>query len=265
MTERLRDKVAIVFGAGSSGPGWGNGKAAAVLFAREGARVMAVDANPQAADETRKIIESEGGRCEVAVADVTKADDVERVVALTAGTFGGRIDILHNNVGSTVMGALHELTPEQWDRAYDINARGAFLACKYVLPIMVDQRAGSIINISSLASIQVNDYPYPAYSSSKAALNQLTRSIAVNYAQFGIRANAILPGVMDTPLVYKELSGQFSDREELVRKRNAASPMRRMGTAWDVAHASVFLASDEAGYITGVLLPVDGGKSCAGR
>ena len=130
---------------------------------------------------------------------------------------------------------------------------------------MMQQGTGSIINISSVASIQVNRYPYPAYAASKAAVNQLTRALAVNYGPFGIRANAILPGVMDTPMAYRQLASQFADREQMVQARNAASPMNRMGTAWDVAHAAVFLASDEASYITGVCLPVDGGKSCAGR
>lgn len=261
---RLSDRVAIVFGAGSSGPGWGNGKAAAVMYAREGARVVAVDMNAEAANETYEIIRREGGSGEACQADVTDEAQVARTVQSVRERFG-TIDILHNNVGVTGMGEVVDLDLGSWTRVLTTNVTGAFLTCKHVLPSMVAQGRGAIVNISSLASIQVNAYPYPAYYAAKAGLNQLTRALAVRHAPDGIRANAILPGVMDTPLIHKQIAGQFADTQAMMAARHAASPMGRMGNAWDVAMASVFLASDEARYITGVCLPVDGGKSCSGR
>lgn len=264
MSQRVKDKVALVFGAGSSGPGWGNGKAAAALYAREGARVYAVDLRAEAAEETRRVIEAEGGQCTALVADVTQSAQIQAVVARVLDE-AGRIDILHNNVGITEMGGPIEASEESWHRVLDTNLTGVFLTCKHVLPAMLAQGGGSIINISSLASIQVNTYPYTSYYAAKAGLNHLTRSLAVRYAPDNIRVNAVLPGVIDTPLIYQQIAGQFQDVEAMRQRRNAASPMGRMGDAWDVAHAALFLASDEAKYITGVCLPVDGGKACAGR
>lgn len=262
--QRLQDRIALVMGAGSSGPGWSNGKAAAVLYAREGAVVYAVDRDLDAARETADLIAAEGGQGIALRADVTRSGDIEAVVASVMER-SQRIDVLHNNVGITEMGDPVEASEESWHRVIDTNLTGVFLACKHVLPVMLEQKAGAIINISSLASIQVNHYPYTSYYAAKGGLNQLTKAMAVHYAPHGIRVNAVLPGVMDTPLIYKQISGQFQDVEAMRAKRNAASPMGRMGTAWDVAHAALFLASDEAAYITGVCLPVDGGKSCAGR
>jgi NAD(P)-dependent dehydrogenase (short-subunit alcohol dehydrogenase family) len=264
MGQRVKDKVALVFGAGSSGPGWGNGKAAAALYAREGARVYAVDLRAEAAEETRRVIEAEGGQCTALVADVTQSAQIQAVVARVLDE-AGRIDILHNNVGITEMGGPIEASEESWHRVLDTNLTGVFLTCKHVLPAMLAQGGGRIINISSLASIQVNTYPYTSYYAAKAGLNHLTRSLAVRYAPDNIRVNAVLPGVIDTPLIYQQIAGQFQDVEAMRQRRNAASPMGRMGDAWDVAHAALFLASDEAKYITGVCLPVDGGKACAGR
>lgn len=264
MGQRVKDKVALVFGAGSSGPGWGNGKAAAALYAREGARVYAVDLRAEAAEETRRVIEAEGGQCAALVADVTQSAQIQAVVARVLDE-AGRIDILHNNVGITEMGGPIEASEESWHRVLDTNLTGVFLTCKHVLPAMLAQGGGSIINISSLASIQVNSYPYTSYYAAKAGLNHLTRSLAVRYAPDNIRVNAVLPGVIDTPLIYQQIAGQFQDVEAMRQRRNAASPMGRMGDAWDVAHAALFLVSDEAKYITGVCLPVDGGKACAGR
>jgi NAD(P)-dependent dehydrogenase (short-subunit alcohol dehydrogenase family) len=261
---RLSNKVALVMGAGSSGPGWGNGKAAAVLFAREGAHVFAVDISRDAAEETQAIILEEGGHCDAFAADATSSKDIAAVVQTAVRRFGG-IDVLHNNVGATVMGDPIELQETDWQRALTLNLTSAFLACKHVLPVMLHHGSGAIVNVSSLASIQINAYPYFGYASSKAGLNHFTRALAVHYASRGIRANAVLPGVMDTPLIYKEIVGQFSSTEEMIARRNAASPTGRMGDAWDVAYASLFLASDEAKYITGVCLPVDGGKACWGR
>ena len=264
MSGRLQDKVALVFGAGSSGRGWGNGKAVAALFAREGARVIAVDINHDAADETAAIIRNEGGIAVPVAADVTNSADVRAAVQAALTQFG-RIDVLHNNVGAVDMAELTEISDERWRRGLDINLTGAFLACREVVPIMVRQRAGAIVNVSSLASIQINRYPYYSYFSAKAALNHFTRAIAVRYARDGVRANAVLPGVIDTPLVERQILSQFSSREEMIRARNEASPMGRTGAPMDVAYAALFLASDEADYITGVTLPVDGGKSCTGR
>lgn len=264
MGNRLASKIAIVIGAGSSGPGWSNGKAAATLYAREGAVVYAVDINEAAAQETAQVIRDEGGQCFALQADASSANDVKRVVEQVMRE-QGRIDVLHNNVGVTEMGDVIDLPEERWHHVLDTNLTSVFLTCKHVLPYMLKQESGAIVNISSLASIQVNHYPYAAYYAAKSGLNQLTRSMAVQYAARGIRVNAVLPGVIDTPLIYRQISGQFQDVEEMRAKRHAASPMGRMGDAWDVAHAALFLVSDEAKYITGVCLPVDGGKSCAGR
>jgi NAD(P)-dependent dehydrogenase (short-subunit alcohol dehydrogenase family) len=223
-----------------------------------------VDVRAEAAEETRRVIEAEGGQCAALVADVTQSTQIQAVVARVLDE-AGRIDILHNNVGITEMGGPIEASEESWHRVLDTNLTGVFLTCKHVLPAMLAQGGGSIINISSLASIQVNTYPYTSYYAAKAGLNHLTRSLAVRYAPDNIRVNAVLPGVIDTPLIYQQIAGQFQDVEAMRQRRNAASPMGRMGDAWDVAHAALFLASDEAKYITGVCLPVDGGKACAGR
>ncbi|NYT84323.1 SDR family NAD(P)-dependent oxidoreductase [Pollutimonas harenae] len=261
--DRLKGRSALVFGAGSSGPGWGNGKAAAVLYAREGARVAVVDIDMDAANETRRLIESEGYACEAYQADVTSGEQIAKVVAQTQAAFGG-IDILHNNVGITRMGSVVDMSEADWQLVLDTNLTSVFLTCKHVIPIMLEQGSGAIVNISSLASIQVNHYPYMSYYAAKSGLNHLTRAMAVQYAPNNIRVNAVLPGVMDTPLIYKQISDQFESQEAMIKARNAASPMGRMGNAWDIAYASLFLASDESNYITGVCLPVDGGKSCAG-
>jgi NAD(P)-dependent dehydrogenase (short-subunit alcohol dehydrogenase family) len=264
MNKRFQDKVVAVFGAGSSGDGWSNGKAAAVLYARQGARVFAIDVRAEAAAETAEIIRGEGGICVAAQADVSKSQDIRRTVDDILGKWG-RIDVLHNNVGITQMDDPVSASEEGWHRVMDVNLTSVFLTCKYVLPHMMSQKGGAIINISSTASLQINQHPYFSYYASKSGVNHLTRALAVHYAPHGIRANAVLPGVMDTPLVYQQIAGQFRNAEEMIRSRNAASPMGHMGTAWDVAHAALFLASEEAKYITGVCLPVDGGKSCTGR
>jgi NAD(P)-dependent dehydrogenase (short-subunit alcohol dehydrogenase family) len=261
VADRLRDKVALVFGAGSCGPGWGNGKATAVSFARQGAKIVAVDRHLAAAQETSDIIQGEGGRCIAVQADVTQAAEVAAVVKQCMTTFG-RIDILHNNVGIAELGGPIEASEESWDRVIDVNVKSMFLTCKHVLPVMLSQKAGAIINISSVAGIRWLGVPYIAYSASKAAVNQLTVSIALQYAEQGIRANAILPGLMNTPMIVEPFTKLYGSADEMIRVREAMAPMKKMGDAWDVAHAAVFLASDEAKYITGVLLPVDGGVSC---
>ena len=258
---RLQDRIAVVFGAGSSGPGWGNGKATAVTFAREGAIVIAVDLDRDAAEETRAIIAGEGGRVSAAVADVTDGASVKAVVDRVVADHG-RIDVLQNVVGVTDMGGPVELSEEAWQRGLDINVTSAFLTCKHVLPVMLRQRKGAIVNVSSIAAVRYTGYPYISYYAGKSALNQFTVGIALQYAKDGIRANAIMPGMMHTPLIYKQITGQYKSDAEMVAQRDAACPMGRMGTAWDVANAALFLASDEAAYVTGVCLPVDGGLSC---
>lgn len=260
--DRLKDKVALVFGAGSAGDGWGNGKAAAAAYAREGAKVVCVDVSAQAAEATCRVVEEEGGIAIARTADVTRADRIDAVVADSLEAFGGRIDILHNNVGINVPGGAAEATEESWRKVMDINATGVFLTCKAVLPVMERQRAGAIVNVSSLAAIRWTGYPYISYYASKAAVNTYTRAVAVEFADRGIRANTVMPGVMDTPHVRQQIQGYHGSADEMKAKRDAVSPMKRQGTAWDVAWASVFLASDEAQYITGVELPIDGGLHC---
>jgi NAD(P)-dependent dehydrogenase (short-subunit alcohol dehydrogenase family) len=262
MGDRLKGKTAIVFGAGSSGSGWGNGKAAAVAYGREGARIACVDLVQAAAEETASIIRKEGGDAIAIAADVTETSSVTKAVAQAIASLG-HLDILHNNVGVTHMGGPVELTEEQFEAALDLNIGPVYRTAKAVVPHMLRQGSGVIINISSLAAIRWTGYPYFAYYATKAAVNQATVALAMQYARQGIRANCIMPGLIDTPLIYRQISGQYASVEEMVAARNAAVPVGRMGTAWDVANAAVFLASDEAQFITGVCLPVDGGQSCA--
>jgi NAD(P)-dependent dehydrogenase (short-subunit alcohol dehydrogenase family) len=262
MPDRLKGKTAIVFGAGSSGPGWGNGKAAAVAYAREGAKVACVDLVEAAAQETVDIIKGEKGTAIAVAANVTQSQSVEDAVAQTIDRFG-RIDVLHNNVGVTHMGGPVELSEEKFQVALDLNIGSVYRTAKAVLPHMLRQGSGAIINISSLAAIRWTGYPYFAYYATKAAVNHATVALAMQYARQGIRANCIMPGLVDTPLIYKQISGEYASVEEMVAARNAAIPLGKMGTAWDIANAAVFLASDEAQFITGVCLPVDGGQSCS--
>jgi NAD(P)-dependent dehydrogenase (short-subunit alcohol dehydrogenase family) len=261
MTQRLEGKVAIVFGAGSVGAGWGNGKATAVLFARNGAHVVCVDVKPEAAQETVDLILGEGGRASAAQCDVTQSEAVKTLVDGVVQAHG-RIDVLHNNVGYATMGGPIELDEEGWRRTIDLNVTSCFLTCKHVLPHMLARRSGAIVNVSSIAAVRYTGYPYIAYYAAKAAVNNFTMGLALQYAKDGIRVNAIMPGLMNTPLIFQQISGQYADADEMVRARDAACPMGRMGTAWDIANAALFLASDEAQYITGVSLPVDGGLSC---
>jgi len=263
MSERLKDKVAIVIGAGSCGPGWGNGKAISVLFAREGARVLAVDIRAEAAEETAEIIKTEGGDAITFGADVSQSGDVEALVQHCLKEYG-RIDVLLNNVGILAVGGPEELDEAVWDRHMQVNVKGAFLSCKYVLPIMVKQGKGVVINVSSIASIRYTGYPSAVYNASKGALNQLTQNIAIQYAAKGIRVDCILPGLMDTPMIREPLKNAYGPGgiDAMVRRRDEQVPMGHMGDAWDVAYAALFLASDEARYITGAQLVVDGGLTC---
>jgi NAD(P)-dependent dehydrogenase (short-subunit alcohol dehydrogenase family) len=259
MGDRLKDKVIFVTGAGSIGEGWGNGKAAAVQFAREGAMIFALDMRREAVKETADIIRGEGGKVEAHVCDVSKGDEVK--AAVEAAMFGfGRIDVLHNNVGIIDPGGPEELTEAQWDRLMAINVKSLYFTCREILPIMTRQGGGSIINISSIASTHSLGYSCISYSASKGAVNAFTRDIALNYGPKKIRCNTILPGLMNTPLIHKgNVTEVYGSTEAMVQQRDALVPLGTMGTAWDVAHASVFLASDESRYITGIELVVDGG------
>ena len=252
-------KVIIVMGAGSVGEGWGNGKAAAVLYARAGGKIVAVDRKLSAAEETRSIIESEGGECITVEADVSSPEDIQRIVAETVARFG-RIDVLHNNVGIAETGGPEDASIESWNRLIAINQTSVFLTCKYVLPVMKAQKSGVVINIGSIASRRWIGFPYLGYTASKAAIVGMTQNIAVEYAPHGVRCNCILPGLMDTPMIREPLKAAYGgDIETMKAKRHAQVPPGRMGDAGDVAYAALFLASDHARYITGVELPVDGG------
>jgi len=259
---RLAGKTAIVMGAGSVGPGWGNGKAAAVLFAREGASVLCVDIDEAAARQTVELIRAEGGVAEARQADASRSDQVKAVMEACVARFG-RIDVLDNNVGVAEMGGVVELSEEKWDRVFDINLKSCYLAMKHAIPVMDRQGGGSIINISSIASIRHTGVPYASYYATKAAMNHLTRATAVEYAARQIRVNAVLPGLMKTPMVEKsaELARSYAggDVEAMWKARDAQVPMGHMGDAFDVAHAALFLAGDESRYVTGIELVVDGG------
>ncbi len=261
---RLKDRVAIVVGAGQSpGEGIGNGRATALTFAREGARVLCVDHNLPSAQETVDMISASGGTAAAFRADVTKNAELEAMVA-DAHTSWGRIDILHNNVGVSIAGGDAELldfTEEALERCVAINLKSCIFAAKHVIPIMRRQKGGAIINISSVAAITT--YPYVAYKATKSAMIAFTEQLAYQNAQYGIRANVILPGLMNTPMAVDTRAREFKkSRAEVEAERDAKVPLRgKMGTGWDVANAALFLASDEASFITGVTLPVDGGAS----
>jgi NAD(P)-dependent dehydrogenase (short-subunit alcohol dehydrogenase family) len=260
--QRVAGKVAVVVGAGQTpGETVGNGRATAVLLAREGARVLAVDRDLASAEETAAQITAEGGEAVAVRADVTVEDDLVAAIAAARERWG-RVDVLHNNVGISLAGGdapVEEIDADAFDRITAVNLRGMVLACKHAIPIMREQGSGVITNISSIAA-EIN-YPYVAYRTSKAGVIALTEQVAITNARYGIRANAILPGLMDTPMAVENRVGRGgATREEVVAQRNARVPLgARMGTAWDVAHAALFLASDEARYITATEIVVDGG------
>jgi NAD(P)-dependent dehydrogenase (short-subunit alcohol dehydrogenase family) len=262
MAGRLENKVAIVVGAGSVGPGWSNGKAAAALFAREGARVCCVDVSGAAAEDAARTIRDEGGDAIGVRADASKSDDLKAAVDACLKEYG-RIDVLHNNVGIVVMGGVVELSEEDWNRAFDVNLKSCYLAMKHVIPHMVAQGGGSIVNVSSISSLRYLGSNYVTYYTTKAAMNHMTRVTAAEYASRQVRVNAVLPGLMDTPMAKKSAKENRGVTDEGLaeawKQRAARIPMGWMGDAWDVARAALFLASDESRFITGVELVVDGG------
>ena len=270
---RLDGKVAIVMGGGSILPGWGNGKAAAVLYAVEGAKVLVVDNRESAARETVEIIEQAGGQATAAAGDVTSEADVARIVKQCLSSYG-RVDVLHNNVGGQGTGRrLSNMTLDDWNEMFALNITSAMLACREVMPHMVKQGGGSIVNISSIGGIRHLNTPMHVYATGKSGLIGLTQNIAVHHAKDQVRANCVLPGYIDTPFIRRPVKGTpsyaakgFKTGEEYNEARNKVIPLGRSGTGWDVAYASLFLASDEAAYITGTTLVVDGGvtATCPG-
>jgi len=253
MRERLEDKAAIVVGAGTEGEGIGNGKATAIQFAREGAKVLCVDLDESAAEITANMIKNEGGQAEVCVADIVNSKDCERVVDSCLRHFK-KLDVLHNNVGVPSQADIVDATEEAWTKTFDININGMFRMCKQAIPRMIEVGGGSIINVSSVASFR--SFPDAAYVSSKGAVNSLTLYIAGRYGRYNIRSNALLLGYIDTPLASPAWEN------EKVREINLRQiPMRRFASPWEVAAVAAFLASDEASYVNGAILPVDGGLS----
>lgn len=260
MTERVGrvdGKVAIVTGAGSiPGPGVGSGKATSVVLAREGARVLLVDMHPERAEETLRMIADEGGTATVFEGDMTRAADCEAMVKAAVDAFG-TVDILVNNIGSPIVASVTDLTEAEWDRGLDVNLRTAFLASKHVIPVMVQQGGGSIVNVSSIAAVRGNGAV--VYSTAKGAMLSLTVDMAYCHGRDGVRVNAVVPGHIKTPMIVEEYGGPGPRVDYMLALRAASGFLGTEGTGWDVAWAAAFLASDEARWITGVALPVDAG------
>jgi NAD(P)-dependent dehydrogenase (short-subunit alcohol dehydrogenase family) len=259
---RLAGKLAVVMGGGQTpGDTIGNGRATAVLFAREGARVAVVDRRLAAAEETVAQIRGEDGAAFAVEADATVEADCASLFARCVADHG-RVDVLHNNVGigGGDAGPAH-VDLEAWDQILHVNLKSVIVPCKHVLPIMRRQRGGAIVNISSIAAVCAT--PIVAYKASKAGINAYTQSLAVGNARYGIRANVIMPGLMNTPMAIEGIAAALGvDKQKLIEQRDAQVPLgAKMGSAWDVAYAALFLASDEARFITGVALAVDGGQS----
>jgi NAD(P)-dependent dehydrogenase (short-subunit alcohol dehydrogenase family) len=259
---RVKGKVAVVVGAGQTrGDTMGNGRATSLLLSREGATVLAVDRDVASAEETVALIEADGGVASSLRANVTSEADCAAIAAAVVERHG-RVDVLVNNVGiGTRDNSATRLEDDAWDLIHDVNLKGMWLTCKHVLPLMRERGSGSVVNISSVAA--VCSTPFLAYKTSKAGVNPLTQHLANSSAKRGVRVNAVLPGLMDTPMAIEGISSALGmDPDDLRAGRDALVPLRaKQGTAWDVAHAVLFLASDDAGFITGVCLPVDGGQS----
>ncbi len=261
-THRFTDRVVLVVGGGLDPNGWSNGAAAAVSYAGEGAMVAVMDLSLNAAQATVDAIKDQNGAAAAFVGNVTDLMSIETAVSEVIAMFG-QIDVLHNNVGSTIMGGPVELTEAQFQTAIDLNLGSVFRTAKAVIPHMLTNGSGAIVNISSLASIRYTGYPYFAYYAAKAGVNHATVALAMEYARRNIRANCIAPGMIDTPLVHREIADQYESVKEMNSERQRNVPLGILGDPWDVARASLFLASDDARFITGVCLPVDGGQSCA--
>lgn len=255
MQIRLEDKAIIVVGAGTKGEGIGNGKAAAIQFAREGASVLCVDKDESTAQDTAKYIRQEGGTAEVCVADIVNAAECESVIDACLAHFK-KIDALHNNVGIPTMMEIVDTDEETWGNAFKINVNGMFLMCKFAIPHMIEGSGGSIINISSVAANR--SFPDAAYMSTKGTVNSLTLYLAGRYGRYNIRTNALMLGFIDTPLARPAW-----DNEKVKNINLRQVPMRRFASPWEVASVAAFLASNDASYINGVILPVDGGLSIA--
>ena len=251
---RFEGRRVLVAGGGSAGPGWGNGKAAAVLYAREGARVTVADRHAEAAEETVRIIEGEGGTATFANGDLTLESNVARIVGPDPW------DVLHANLGTSRRGSVMDTSPEDWESVFRVNLGAAQMLARAALPAMVAAGRGALIFVSSIAAVRAGPYDYASYEASKAALERMARSIARRHAADGIRANVVRPGLIETPHV-NVVVAPGEDPAALAARRAAMVPMGRQGTAWDVAHAALYLASDEAGFVTGAVLPVDGGGS----
>lgn len=259
---RLANKTAVVIGAGSVGPGWGNGKAIAALYAQEGANVVCADINLAAAEVTAEIICQQGGNAIAVKVDASNSSDIDSLHEQALKKYK-KIDILNNNVGIVATGGVVDIDESEWDKVFAINLKSCYLAMKRFIPGFKNNGGGSIINTSSIASIRYTGVPYVTYSATKAAMNHMTRTTAAEFARDKIRVNAILPGLMKTPMVENavNLAEKYGDGdiEAMWSARNSQVPMGHMGDAWDVAYASLFLASDESKYVTGIELLVDGG------
>lgn len=266
MTGPLEGKIALVVGAGAEGDAVSIGRATALTFARKGAKVFAVDIDAASAQATAQLIADEGGTAEACGADASEPAQMEAAVRHCTDAYG-QIDILDNNVGIMAFGNPVDLAVEDWDRVTMVNGRSHFLACKFALPHMVARSAGTIVNISSIAAIRWTGAPYHVYNTSKAAVIGFTKSLALDYAGSGIRANCVIPGFIDSPMMHGGIAQRYGagEVEQVVEGRAEKCPLGRLGSPWDVANACAFLASDEASYITGTTLIVDGGvtASCA--
>ncbi|OJH43306.1 SDR family NAD(P)-dependent oxidoreductase [Paracoccus sp. SM22M-07] len=262
MTGRLEGKVAIVTGAGCVGPGWGNGRATCVRFAEEGAKIFAVDLKSDTMEETIARTREAGGEIEPYLCDVTDFDAVTAMVEACIARFG-RVDILVNNVGGSAKGGATELDDATWHKQLDFNLKSVFLTCKAVLPHMVQQESGAIVNTSSTSGLRYTGAPQVAYASAKAAIIQFSRVTAVEFAARGVRVNTVVPGQLHTPMVETRLAGQRAggDVDALLQSRLKRIPMGWMGDGRDTANAALFLASDEARFVTGTEIVVDGGMS----
>jgi NAD(P)-dependent dehydrogenase (short-subunit alcohol dehydrogenase family) len=262
MTDRLKDKVALILGAGCVGPGWGNGRAMAVRFAEEGAKVFGVDRDLDRMQETVQRIQDMGGEIQTAAGDVTQSAKIAEMVDQCVQKWG-RIDILVNNVGGSAAGGPVELSEDAWDMQVDQNLKSVFLSCKYVLPVMEKQGGGAIINVSSTSGIRWTGSAQVAYAATKAGVIQLSRVVAIQYAPKNIRVNTIVPGQLHTPMVEARLAGQRAggDVNKILEQRQSRIPLPFMGDGRDTANAAVFLASEEARFITGTEIVVDGGMS----